>query len=130
MVDKQHEPEDATHDAPAKTSAHDDGHGGPDAGHGGHDAGHGGHDPFDAGHLIGHVKDAPYFEVPRLFSKDGKIHIPQVRDTSEPIVKVSTGFAPIDDMIEPLDMKVTKFMLLEVVGRSWWQSSSCVWPSS
>ena len=83
MVDKQHEPDHAPHDAPADSPAaptHADGHGG------------GGHDPFDAGHLIGHVKDAPYFEVPRLFSKDGKVHIPQVRDTSEPIVKVSTGF--------------------------------------
>ena len=123
MVDKQHEPEDAAHDAPAKTlahddghGAHDDGHGAHDDGHGAHDGGHGAHDPFDAGHLIGHVKDAPYFEVPKLFAKDGKIHIPQIRNTSEPIVKVSTGFAPIDDMIEPLDMKVTKFMILEVVG--------------
>lgn len=29
---------------------------------------------------------------------------------------VKTGFAPIDDMLEPMDMKVTKFMVLEVVG--------------
>ena len=110
MVDKQHEPEHAPHDAPSDSPAapaHDDGH---DGGHSG------GHDPFDAGHLIGHVKDATYFDVPRLLSKDGKIHIPQVRDVSEPIVEVKTGFAPIDDMVEPLDMKVTKFMVLEVIG--------------
>ena len=77
---------------------------------------HAAHDPFDAGHLIGHVKDATYFDVPRFMSKDGKIHIPQVRGSSEPIVQVKTGFDPLDDMVEPLEMRLTKFMVLEVVG--------------
>ena len=32
-------------------------------------------DPFDGGHLIGHVKDADYFEVPRVLGgADGKLH--------------------------------------------------------
>lgn len=72
--------------------------------------------PFDPGHLIGHVKDSTYFEVPRALAKDGKIHIPQVRDTSEPIATISVGFKPVDDLFEPLDFKVTKFMVLEVAG--------------
>jgi len=104
MVDKQHEPEHAPHDAPADSPAA--------PAHGG------GHDPFGASHLIGHVKDATYFDVPRLFSSNGsgKIHIPQLRKSTEPIVQIKTGFGPVDEMIEPLDMKVTKFMVLEVVG--------------
>lgn len=80
------------------------------------DGGHG-HDPFDAGHLIEHVKDADYFHVPRIFhqSADGKIHVPQISD-QETIAQITTGFEPLDRMIEPLEMRLTKFMVLEVVG--------------
>ena len=81
---------------------------------GGADAHH--HDPLDAGHLIGHVKDAPHFEVPKAISGGtGKWHVPQFRESKEPIATVGIGFKPIDDMIEPLDARVTKFMVLEVV---------------
>lgn len=82
-----------------------------------HDSAHG-HDPFDAGHLIGHVKDAEYFEVPKIpgVTEDGKLHIPQLAHGQAPTFTISTGFAPIDDIIEPLDFRVTKFMVLEVVG--------------
>jgi F-type H+-transporting ATPase subunit a len=72
--------------------------------------------PFDPAHLIGHVKDAPYFEVPRAFASDGKAEIPQFRNTSEPIATIKTGFEPVDQLIEPFDGKITKFMVLEVVG--------------
>ena len=74
------------------------------------------HDPFESGHLIGHVKDATYFEVPRLFAPGGHLELPQIRDHADPLVDLTTGDPTIDNMIEPLDMKVTKFMVLEVVG--------------
>lgn len=91
-------------------------------------------DPFDSGHLIGHVKDADYFEVPRVIDKafgadatqivdgvektieDGKLHLPQISDHLEPLVNLKTGIPMLDEMIEPLDLKFTKFMTLEVVG--------------
>ena len=77
--------------------------------------GAGGHDPFDAAHLIGHVKDAVYFEVPRAIS-DGKLPVPQIRSNPEPIAEIKVGFEPVDQLFEPLDLRVTKFMVLEVVG--------------
>ena len=74
------------------------------------------HSPFEASHLIGHVKDATYFEVPRLLATDGHLQVPQFRSTTDPLIDLTTGTAALDDMIEPLDMKVTKFMILEVIG--------------
>jgi F-type H+-transporting ATPase subunit a len=71
------------------------------------------HNPFEKGHLIGHVKDSDYFEVPRALG--GKIAIPQLLKTSEPITFPKTGFKPIDDRIEPFDLKITKFMVLELL---------------
>jgi len=72
------------------------------------------HNPFDKEHLLGHVKDAEYFEVPRVLG--GKIHIPQLLKTEKPIAVIHTGFKPIDDRIEPFDLKFTKFMVLELVA--------------
>ena len=74
---------------------------------------HASHDPLASDHLIGHVKDAHYFEVPRALSPDGsgKIHIPQ------PFMKSHTGSAPpaADAILEPFEFKITKFMVLELV---------------
>ncbi len=70
-------------------------------------------DPFDAGHLIGHVKDAEYFEVPHAFALDGKLKVPQIRESSEPIATVQV---PIEGLVEPFDLRITKFMCLEVIG--------------
>ncbi len=81
------------------------------AGHG--DAAHAAHNPFDKDHLIGHVKDAEYFELPRMLG--GKLMIPQPFKTEEPILQPAVGFAPIDDRIEPFDLKLTKFMVLEAI---------------
>lgn len=72
------------------------------------------HDPLDAGHLIGHVKDAEYFELPKALG--GKIVIPQPLERDEPVATIKVGFAPIDDRIEPFDLRITKFMVLEVVA--------------
>ena len=73
-------------------------------------------DPFESGHLIGHVKDAPYFEVPRVLADEGHLNVPQIRDWQEPIAQIKIGFEPLDNLIEPLDLKLTKFMVLEVVA--------------
>ena len=70
------------------------------------------HDPFSKDHLLGHVKDSDYFEFPRPL---GKVYIPQWFKTEQPIATVRVGFDAIDDRIEPLDLKVTKFMVLEVI---------------
>jgi F-type H+-transporting ATPase subunit a len=80
------------------------------------DGGDHGHDPLAADHLMGHVKDAEYFEVPRLLVADGKLKIPQPFESYTPGVQIKIGFKPIDDLIEPLDLRITKFMVLEVVG--------------
>ncbi len=126
--------ESAGHESAGHESAgHDDpGHGEPghsDSGHG--DTGHGelghGHDdltdhahnPLDPGHLIGHVKDATYFEVPRAFASEGKLQIPQLRDwRHEPVFTMKTGVPMVDDMqlLAPFDLKFTKFMALELLG--------------
>ncbi len=78
-----------------------------------HAAGHA-HNPFEAGHLIGHVKDSEYFEFPRFLG--GKWKIPQLRHGAEPIATIHTGFKPVDDRIEPFDLKITKFMVLELIA--------------
>lgn len=81
------------------------------------DDGHAKHDPLSPAHLMGHVKDSNYFQTPRFFNErtEGKIYIPQIRDTATPVAVIKTGFDPLDNMIEPFDLKITKFMVLEVV---------------
>lgn len=80
----------------------------------GHAAEHAhGNDPLEAGHLIGHVKDTDHFEFPRVLG--GKVAIPQPFQLEKPIT-LKVGFAPIDDRIEAFDLKITKFMVLEVVA--------------
>jgi len=85
----------------------------------GHAAGeHAAHDPLAAETLMHHVKDADHFVVPEVFSRqtEGKIYIPQFWDPKDTIVQVRTGFAPLDNLIEPLNLQITKFMVLEVVA--------------
>ncbi len=76
------------------------------------------HDPLDPASLIHHVKDTTYFQVPRVLTsasaedptaEPGIVEIPQFY-TGQPL------FAPESRFIEPLDLKVTKFMVLEVVA--------------
>jgi F-type H+-transporting ATPase subunit a len=47
---------------------------------------------------------------------DGRIYIPQFRESKDPVVEIKTGFAPVDNLIEPLNLQITKFMVLEVAG--------------
>ncbi len=72
---------------------------------------HGSHNQFDKAHLIGHVKDAEYFELPRMLG--GKLELPQPFKTEKPIANFKVGFKAIDDRIEPFDLKLTKFMVME-----------------
>ena len=67
------------------------------------------HDPFDPAHLFGHVKDADYFEVPKFLVPSGKIKIPQPLTLSQPIM-------PARGSLEAFDLRITKFMVLEVVA--------------
>jgi len=73
-------------------------------------------DALDPGHLIGHVKDAEYFELPRTLVEGGKLHLPQFRPAEEPVYQLQTGVEMLDSLVEPLDLRLTKFMVLEVVA--------------
>ena len=64
-------------------------------------------DPFDPGHLFGHVQDSDHFELPRALG--GKVELPQPLMTSTPII-------PGRGSLQPLDLKLTKFMVLEVIA--------------
>jgi len=68
------------------------------------------HDPFEAAHLVGHVKDASYFEVPRAFDADGHLDIPQGYVFDEPLIAANETLH-----LEALDFMLTKFMVLEVI---------------
>jgi F-type H+-transporting ATPase subunit a len=90
---------------------------------------------IDKGELFGHVQDADYFLVPRFLTSDGTGHvgIPQPLATLEtgpdgqPIVDphghpvyeaiwqphFSSSFA--NQIVQPIELKLTKFMVLEVV---------------
>lgn len=93
--------------------------------------------PLHPNELFGHVQDATYFHVPRgWFGADshGHILIPQPLATPlhdaaghavtdhhgiplyESVWQPHTGSAFLDSMIEPLQLKLTKFMVLEVVA--------------
>jgi F-type H+-transporting ATPase subunit a len=65
------------------------------------------HDPLDPAHLIGHVKDSTHFELPRALG--GTVDIPQVYH-DEPL------YAPANAIIEPLDLVLTKFMVIELIA--------------
>jgi len=74
-------------------------------------------DPLAPSQLFGHVQDADYFHVPRALSPhgDGHVALPQPLMGDEPLWTAHTGNAAIDMIVEPLDLKLTKFMVLETV---------------
>jgi F-type H+-transporting ATPase subunit a len=91
-------------------------------------------DALNPNHLFGHVQDAPYFDVPRKFSQDGHGHfyLPQplakpmvdadgkpVLDSHgharyQPVWVAHTKIPMLNQIFQPLDFVVTKFMVLEV----------------
>ena len=75
-------------------------------------------DPLAPNNLFSHVEDAPYFHVPRALApadSHGHIEIPQPFQLEEPLIEMHTGNELIDKTIKPLDLQITKFMVLEVV---------------
>ena len=75
-------------------------------------------DPLAPSELFGHVEDAPGFHLPRFLAPDGShghVHIPQPFQMEEPLIEMNTGIELIDKTIKPLDLMITKFMVLEVI---------------
>jgi F-type H+-transporting ATPase subunit a len=72
---------------------------------------------FDPGHLFGHVQDAEHIEVSTKVVPSGKIDLPQPLRMDEPLWTGKTGVASIDNIhiFEPIELKFTKFMLLETI---------------
>jgi F-type H+-transporting ATPase subunit a len=85
-------------------------------GHDAHDS-HAAHNPLDPNELFGHVADATYFHVPRSLapSSHGHIEIPQPFAGKEPIFVANTKSDMINRTIQPFDLKITKFMVIEVI---------------
>ena len=89
--------------------------------HSEHDApaAHGGHaeNPLDPKALFSHVEDSTELHLPRKMTADGTGHfkIPQPFMREKPLFKVHTGNALIDNTIQPFDLKITKFMTIELV---------------
>ena len=81
---------------------------------------HESHNPLDPAHLFGHVQDAEHFEVAKTrLIPDGKIHVPQPLKGltgDETLWEAHTGNPLIDNTIAPLDLHLTKFMVLEVIA--------------
>lgn len=85
--------------------------------------------------LFGHVQDADYFHLPRFMSPQGDGHVylwqPLAKakvgpdgmpltdhhghPTFEAVWQANTGNELLDSTLQPLDLKVTKFMVLEVL---------------
>jgi F-type H+-transporting ATPase subunit a len=67
--------------------------------------------PLDPGNLFGHVEDSTEIHLPYR-----TIHIPQPFQREKPLIEVNTGNQLIDNTIQPLDFKITKFMVIELVA--------------
>lgn len=82
--------------------------------------------PLSADFLFGHVKDSESFHMPRFFhsidpfgivDSHGHVAIPQPFAMQGGGIRLlNTGNPNIDNMIAPLDFRITKFMILEVVA--------------
>ena len=90
---------------------------------------------LDPGELFGHVQDAPYFHVPAMLSPhgDGHIYLPQPfaspqmtadgqplldhhgHQLYEPLWASNTGVGLVDQIFQPLELQITKFMVLELI---------------
>ena len=135
--DEKHKADDKSHDHPAD-KPHDEGHveAHADDGHA-HEA-----DPadwsiaksmsyyLDPDHLIGHVQDSNYFELPAIgtfdYKEKGKIVIPRMSPwTSEHPLVGENGTIDIpgvairpngNQFFGPIDFQPTKFVILELIG--------------
>jgi len=75
-------------------------------------------DPLSPSGLFAHVEDAPEFHVPRFFTSPeagGHLKIPQPFKLDEPLFEMNTPYPILNKLIQPLDLELTKFMLIEVL---------------
>ena len=77
--------------------------------------------PLDLSHLLEHINDAEYFHLPRFFTNKkahGHINLPQPFAMKEPveIPSVEHPLMPGHQLIENFDLRITKFMVLEIVA--------------
>jgi F-type H+-transporting ATPase subunit a len=68
-------------------------------------------DPLDPTSLFGHVQDSTEIHFPYWH-----FEIPQPFELEKPLISVNTGNELIDNIIQPLDLKITKFMVIELVA--------------
>ncbi len=74
-------------------------------------------DPLAPQELFSHVEDSTDFHLPRALTpadSHGHIEIPQPFQLEEPLIEVNTGIDLVDRTIQPLDLQITRFMVLEV----------------
>jgi F-type H+-transporting ATPase subunit a len=75
--------------------------------------------PLSSESLFEHVQDATYFHVPKALTPDGHghINIPQPFEGQAPLWQpnFSEKLDLLNDIFQPLDFKITKFMLLELL---------------
>lgn len=70
----------------------------------------------DTAETIAHVKDSTHFIVPKQFTSEeaaGHVELPQPFQLEEPIYE---GTGALADYIEPFDLQLTKFMVVELVA--------------
>src|SRR5262245_18049459 len=74
--------------------------------------------PLDPKELFSHVEDSTELHVPRVLTPDtsGHVEIPQPFKGDKPLFTVHTGNQLIVNTIQPLDLKFTKFMMIELVA--------------
>jgi F-type H+-transporting ATPase subunit a len=81
---------------------------------------HTGHaeNPLDPDALFSHVEDSTDLHLPRFMTADGSGHvaIPQPFAPNEPLYEVHTKSDLINRTIQPFDLKITKFMVIELVA--------------
>ncbi|QDU56377.1 F0F1 ATP synthase subunit A [Aeoliella mucimassa] len=76
------------------------------------------HDPLSPETLFEHVQDADSFHFPRAFAPahHGHFDIPQPFNLHQPLWEMKSGNAMLDSIVFPLDLKLTKFMVLELIA--------------
>lgn len=75
-------------------------------------------DPLAPNELFAHVEDATYFHVPQALAPPGSHGhwlIPQPLQLDQPLFKMNSGIELLDKTIQPLELKITKFMVLETL---------------
>lgn len=73
---------------------------------------------LDPNELFSHVQDSDALHVPRIFSPstNGHIELPQPFKLEKPLLEMHTGNTLVDRTIQPLDLKFTKYMAIELAA--------------